>query len=105
MFGVSRRLSLTVGGSSMNASLGAVSGVVVEVTQSGATPNAFAATQPPGNAGAVTPSKFSDNPAHGVGVGVPPGVGVGVGGPGVGVGVPGVGVGKGVGVGTPQQTD
>ena len=97
MFGVSRRLSLTVAGSSMNAALGAESGVVVEVTQSGAAPCALAATQPAGSAGAVTLSKFSDKaagPPHGVAVGV------GVGGTGVGVGV-GVGVqaGHGVGVG------
>ena len=72
MFGVSRRLSLTVAGSSIKASLGAVSGVVVEVTQSGAAPAALAATQPAGRAGAVTPSKFSLKtvPAHGVAVGV-----------------------------------
>jgi hypothetical protein len=58
MPGVSRRLSLTVAGSSIKASLGAVSGVVIDVTQSGAAPEAFAATQPAGKAGAVTPSKF-----------------------------------------------
>src|SRR5271167_2352840 len=92
MLGVSSRLSLTAAGSSTNASLGAVSGVVVEVTQSGAAPIALVATHPLGSAGAVTPSKFSANPAHGVGVGVP-GVGVGVPGVGDGVGVPGVGVG------------
>ena len=61
MVGVSRRLSLTVAGSSTNASLGAVSGVVVEVTHSGAAPAALVATQPAGKAGAVTPSKFSVN--------------------------------------------
>jgi len=90
-------LSLTVAGSLIKASLGAVSGVVVEVTQSGAAPAAFAATQPAGSAGATTPSKFSlkTMPVHGVGVGVGDSVGVGVGdGVGVGVGVPlGIGVG------------
>src|SRR5262245_58598138 len=94
----------------MNASLSPVSGVTVEVTQSGAGPVTFVATQPAGNAGAVTPSKFCDAPGHGVGVGGPAvGVGVGVGdGVGVGVGVPvgpdvgvGVPVGPGVGVGPP----
>ena len=59
MFGVSSRLSLTDAGSSMKASFGAESGVVVDVTHSGAAPAAFAATHPAGNAGAVTPSKFS----------------------------------------------
>jgi len=88
MFGVSRRLSLTVAGSSTNASLGALSGFVVEVSQS-AVPDAFVADHPAGRTGALTPSKFSVNPAH-------PGVGVGVtiGGVGDGVGVhPGHGVG------------
>jgi hypothetical protein len=92
MFGVSKRLSLIVVGSLTKASLGALSGDVVEVTHkipSGLT--ALAATQPAGNAGAVTPSKFSLRVPHGVGVGVP---GVGVGG-GVGVGVH---AGHGVGV-------
>ena len=87
----------------MNASFGAVSGVVVDVTQSGAAPTALAATQPAGNAGAVTPSNFSDNvvPVHGVGVGVAVGAGVGVAvGAGVGVAVgAGVGVAVGAGVG------
>src|ERR1043165_1703388 len=71
MLGVSRSLSDTAAGSSINASLGAVSGVVVDVTHSGAPPIALVATQPAGNAGAVTPSKFSFNtiPAHGVLVG------------------------------------
>ena len=93
MFGVSRRLSLTVDGSSMKATLGAEFGVVVEVIHIGAAPAAFAATHPAGSAGALTPSKFSDNPAH-------PGVGVGGGTVGVGVtGGVGVGVHPGHGVG------
>ena len=50
----------------MNASLGAVSDVFVLVTQSGAGPDALVAVHPAGNAGAVTPSKFSPNKALGV---------------------------------------
>jgi hypothetical protein len=61
-------LSLIVAGSLTNASLGAVSGVVVEVThkiESGLT--ALLATHPVGKAGAVTPSKLSfKTVAHGV---------------------------------------
>ena len=90
----------------MKAEFGAESGVVVDVTHSGAAPAAFAATHPAGNAGAVTPSKFSFTPHPGVGVG---GTGVAVGdGVGGGVGVHpthGVAVGAGVGVATPQQAD
>ena len=92
IFGVIKCLSVTTFGSSINAVFGGVSGVVVDVTHNGAPPVAFDATQPAGNAGAVTPSKFSLNatPAHvGVGVTVPPDVAVAV---AVGVGVPGVGV-------------
>ncbi len=111
MLGEVKSLSLTRVGSLTNAALGAVSGVVFEVTQRGVGPVAFEATQPDGNAGAVTPSKFCDKavPVHGVPVWCwgrrwsrcrrwcPVGVGVGVGVPvGVGVGVP---VGPGVGVG------
>ena len=48
-------------GSSIKASLGAVSGVVVDVTHKGAPPAALAATHPLGSAGAVTESKFSLN--------------------------------------------
>ena len=78
----------------MKAEFGAESGVVVDVTHSGAAPAAFAATHPAGNAGAVTPSKFSFTPHPGVGVG-PGGVGEGVA-TGVGVGVhPAHGVGVG----------
>ena len=85
MEGVSRYLSLTVAGSSTNASLGAVSGVVVEVTQSGAGPAPLVATQPAGRAGATTPSKFSVNavlqgPPVAVGDGATVAVAVGVGG-------------------------
>ena len=73
---------------------------MVEVIQLGALP---VATQPAGNAGATTPSKFSVKivSVHGkaVGDGVALGVGAGVPGVGVAVGV-GVGVvGPGVGVG------
>src|SRR5204863_8627016 len=57
--GVSRRLSLCADGSSTKTALGALSGVAVDVTQSGAGPTALFATQPGGNAGAVTASKFS----------------------------------------------
>jgi len=83
-FGESSRLSVTTFGSSINASFGAVSGVVVDVTQTGAPPAAFDATQPEGNAGAVTPSKFSLDEPHGV----PDTVAVGVGVPGVAVAPP-----------------
>src|SRR6476620_579123 len=62
--GESSRLSLTTAGSSMNAAFGDVSagGVgtpLLEVTQSGGGPSASVANQPWGNAGGVTPSKFS----------------------------------------------
>src|SRR5262245_8788061 len=80
MIGVSRLLSLTPTGSSTNASLGAVSGVVVLVVHNGAPPWALVAVHPDGKAGATTPSKFSLNDPHGVGLGVTPGVNVGVGG-------------------------
>src|ERR1044071_4750207 len=104
MFGVSRSLSLTTPGSLTNASFGAVSGVVVEVTHkipSGLM--ALAATQPVGNAGAVTASKFSLKtvPVH---VGVPVAVAVAVGvdvNVAVGVGEGGVPVAVGVGVPVP----
>src|SRR5436190_458255 len=91
MFGVSRCLSLTTAGSFTNASFGAVSGVVVEVTHK--IPSGFmtlAATQPAGNAGAVTPSKFSLKtvPAHGLPVAVAVAVAVGVGDGGVPVAAP-----------------
>src|SRR5438132_13214264 len=62
--GVSRYLSLIPFWSGMNASLGAVSGVMVEVTHmvgSGIPTVPFVATHPAGSAGAVTPSKFSAN--------------------------------------------
>src|SRR6476660_4217188 len=105
MFGVSRRLSVTTDGSSINASLGGVSDVAVVVTQSGAPPVALDAVQPAGSAGAVTESKFSLNDEQGVGGGVGAGtVAVAV---RVGVGVPvkvavGVGVGDGVPVKIPS---
>ena len=66
--GESRALSLRTAGSSTNASFGAVSGVVVEVTQK-------ALDQPGGRAGAVTLSKFSvKSSPHGIGEGVEEGV-------------------------------
>jgi hypothetical protein len=58
--GVSSCLSLIAVGSSINASLTPLSGVVVEVCHSGAGPAALVATHPAGKAGAVTPSKFSE---------------------------------------------
>src|SRR5450631_3979122 len=98
MFGESRGLSLTVDGSSTNASFGAVSGAVVEVTQK-------ALDHPAGRAGAITPSKFSlkTMPAHGVPVGVDIGVPVAVGvAVAVAVGVDGGGVGVGLGQPAPS---
>src|SRR6185436_16538154 len=100
IFGVSRRLSVTTGGSSTEASLGAESGLLVEVAQTGASPVAI---QPAGRAGATTLSKFWVNSGSpqgpgvivGPGVEVGAGVGVAVGGPAVGVGGPGVGLGVG----------
>ena len=89
-------MSVTVLGSLMNASLGAVSGDVVEVTQR-MVPPTFDATQPVGRAGATTESNLSlkATPLHGVTVGDGDGVPVAV---AVAVGV-GVGVVAGVGVG------
>src|SRR6266403_344674 len=86
---LSSTLSLIPSWSSMNASLGGLSGVTVEVTHMMPLPGSgFEATHPGGSAGAVTLSQFS---THG-----PPGVGVGV---GAGVGVPlGVVVAVGVAV-------
>src|ERR1700694_3770588 len=83
----------------MKASLGAVSGITVEVTHIMPLPGiGFVATHPAGRAGAITPSKFSVKTVlHGVGVA--PGVGVAVA-AGVAVAVAvAVGVGEGVGVG------
>jgi hypothetical protein len=62
--GESSRLSLTTAGSSMNAALGGESATGVgtpelEVTHSGAGPDALTATHPAGSAGGVTLSKFS----------------------------------------------
>ena len=51
---MSRILSLIVAGSSTNASFGAVSGLILEVTQNGNEPCGLVATQPAGRAGAVT---------------------------------------------------
>jgi hypothetical protein len=67
----------TPAGSGANASFGAVSGVVVDVTHGDSVPVA-AVVQPVGSAGAVTPSKFSSQPVPGVPVGVAVGVFVGV---------------------------
>ena len=98
MEGVSRYLSLTTAGSLTNASLGAESGVMVEVTQKIASGLiALVATQPAGRAGATTLSKFSANavlqgPGLGVGGGVPVAVAVAV----------AVTVAVGVGEGVPQ---
>jgi hypothetical protein len=89
------RLSLTVAGSLIHAAFGNVSAggdgnpelEVCHNTPSGLI--AFAAVQPGGSAGGVTPSKFWDS-KHiiGVGVGVAVGVGLGLdGGVGVEVGV------------------
>ena len=53
--------------------MGGVLGVVVEVTHRGGAPAALDADHPAGNAGAVTPSKFSPKTrasAHGVTAGV-----------------------------------
>src|SRR5436190_20334971 len=93
----------------MKAALGGLSGVVVVVTHVIPSPGSgFDATQPDGNAGAVTLSKFSVHGPEGVGVGLGPppavavAVAVGLGPPpavavavGVGLGPPGVGVGIG----------
>jgi len=65
MLGDSRRLSLTVAGSSIKTTFGAELGVVVEVTHKGATPDALVAVHPTGKAGAVTPSKFSERAVAG----------------------------------------
>src|SRR5438477_12319035 len=106
MFRLSRYLSLIPSWSGIKASLGAVSGLMVEVTHisgSGIPTVPFVATHPAGSAGAVTPSKLSMQAAAGVGDGdagggvgdgVTPG-GVGDGGTpgGVGDGVPPGGVG------------
>src|SRR5476651_2440215 len=62
--GVSRSLSLIVSGSSTSAAFGTVSGIPLEVTQSGGGPWALNATQPAGSAGVVTPSKFSLKMVH-----------------------------------------
>src|SRR5690242_6177547 len=66
MFIESSRLSLTTAGSSINAALGNVSTggtgtPEFDVTQSGGGPWPFVASQPAGNAGGVTLSKFSLN--------------------------------------------
>ena len=93
----------TAAGSGANALFGAVSDVVVDVTQATSAPVA-ALVHPVGSAGAVTPSKFSLQPPPGVGVavGVPVAVAVAVA-VGVAVGVAvAVAVGVAVGVGVVQ---
>ena len=60
----SSRLSLTTAGSSIKSALGGVSAGGIgspelDVIQSGGGPCEFVASQPGGNAGGVTPSKFS----------------------------------------------
>ena len=62
-------MSPTVFGSGANAAFGAVSGVVVDVTHGTPAPDAVL-VHPVGSAGAVTESKFSSQPAPGVGVAV-----------------------------------
>ena len=97
------RLSLTVAGSLTQAAFGGESAGgdgnpeldVCHNTPSGLI--AFAAVQPGGSAGGVTPSKFWENPEHPIGVGV--GVDVAV---AVGVGLA-VNVGVDVGVGRSQN--
>ena len=66
MLGESSRLSLTPWGLSTKAAFGGVSkageGIpAFDVVQSGGGPGAFVAVHPGGNAGGVTPSKFSLN--------------------------------------------
>src|SRR5256885_17086188 len=98
MFRLSRYLSLIPSWSGIKASLGAVSGVMVEVTHisgSGIPTVPFVATHPAGSAGAVTPSKLSMQAAAGVGDGdAGGGVGDGVTPGGVGDGVTPGGVGR-----------
>src|SRR5438477_6444440 len=70
---LSRTLSLIPSWSGTKASLGALSGVMVEVTHKTPSPGSgFDATQPGGKAGAVTLSKFSmhGGPADGLGLGL-----------------------------------
>src|ERR1043166_8392051 len=89
---VSSVRSLTTTGALTKASFGAVSGLLVSVTQK-------LLAQPGGRAGAVTLSKFSAAFLHGIGEGVEKGVAVGEGeAGGVAVGVA-VGVGGGGGLG------
>src|ERR1700693_907404 len=73
---LSRTLSLIPFWSATKASLGGVSGVVVEVTHwSPSAGSGLVAVQPVGSAGAVTLSQFSTQGPAGVGVGdAPPGV-------------------------------
>src|SRR5436853_2019353 len=97
---LSRTLSLIPSWSGTKALLGALSDIAVVVTHITPSPGSgFDATQPGGNAGAVTLSQFSVHGGAGEGVGLTDGEGDGVaagGGEGVGV-LAGVGVGVGVG--------
>jgi hypothetical protein len=65
MVGVTNSELETVVMSVTNASFGAVSGVVAEVTHGGKVPTVVVAVQPAGRAGAVTPSKFCVAPVTG----------------------------------------
>ena len=95
--GVTNSVSPTVVGSGANASFGALSGVVVLVTQGTSAPEAVV-VHPAGNAGATTPSKFSEKlPGQGETVGLAEGATVAVA-VGVGEGVP---LGLGVGLDAP----
>ena len=95
--GESSALSLIPSWSGTEALLGGVSGELVEVTHIVPSPGSgLVATQPDGNAGAVTESKFSLKmivPSHGVGVGEGEEEGEGE----------EVGVGETVGQGVPSQ--
>src|SRR5437667_4503134 len=96
---LSTTLSLIPSWSGTKASLGAVSGITVEVTHMTPSPGSgFVAVQPVGSAGAVTLSQFS---RHGPEAAVAVAVAVGVGGGGV---PPAVAVAVAVGVGEPPSS-
>src|SRR5437762_3642448 len=95
---LSTTLSLIPSWSGTKTSLGALSGITVEVTHMTPSPGSgFVAVQPVGSAGAVTLSQFS---RHGPEAAVAVAVGVGVGGGGV---PPAVAVAVAVGVGEPPS--
>src|SRR4029079_3312197 len=78
-FALVNTLSLIPSWSPINASLGALSGDVTEVTHIVPSPGSgLVATQPAGNAGAATESQFSTQLPIGLGDGLADGVGVGV---------------------------